>query len=498
MKGFRRALALATAERYFCLAANFVSLAVVSRLLTPSEIGVSVIGMAIAAFAQAVRELATTNFIIQRKDLTEVEVQVTFTNLLLLTLAITAVMAISAGELARLYSEPRLEAFLLISALAILSEVVSAPITALLRREMAIGKLAIIHTTGMTVNVGLTIVLAVLGYSYMSMAWGWLASTLWISILSLLVWPAWSIFIPRLTNWREVAAFGCSDGANTVLYAICDSIPYLILGRVLSFDAAAIYNRGVMLCRLPDKVFLGGLSSVILSAFSRELRNGKALHTVYLRSIQLLTGVVWPALLLLAILADWVVQVLLGSQWLAATPVVRIIAIASLFSFSAHLNHPILLASGATRDILRRSLIIWPVSAVIIAVASLGGLETASLAWVLTMPFQAYVSLRFVQRHIDIGWKETAAALLPSAKVAMFASAGPLAVAVINGWSFDVASVLPPIAILLCAIGWVIGLYLTGHPLLDELKRILSLGRFSFPRAAYLRVPAVESAINKR
>jgi hypothetical protein len=138
------------------------------------------------------------------------------------------------------------------------------------------------------------------------------------------------------------------------------------------------------------------------------------------------------------------------------------------------------------------------VSAVIIAVASLGGLETASLAWVLTMPFQAYVSLRFVQRHIDIGWKETAAALLPSAKVAMFASAGPLAVAVINGWSFDVASVSAPIAILLYAIGWVIGLYLAGHALLDELKRILSFGRFSLPRAAYLRVAAVESAINKR
>ena len=148
MDGFRRALVISTADRYFSLAANLVGLAVVSRLLTPSEIGVSVIGMAIAAFAQSVRELATTNFIIQRQTLSQHDVRVTFTILMLVTVVIVAIIALSAGVLAHLYSEPRLRWFLYIAALAILMELISAPIAALLRREMAIGKLAIITSTG--------------------------------------------------------------------------------------------------------------------------------------------------------------------------------------------------------------------------------------------------------------------------------------------------------------------------------------------------------------
>jgi hypothetical protein len=39
MKGIRTALLSATSDRYFTLAANFVSIVIVSRLLAPEEIG---------------------------------------------------------------------------------------------------------------------------------------------------------------------------------------------------------------------------------------------------------------------------------------------------------------------------------------------------------------------------------------------------------------------------------------------------------------------------
>jgi O-antigen/teichoic acid export membrane protein len=47
----RRALAMAAGEQYLRLLINFVLIATVSRLLTPSEFGVSVIGTGIMAIA---------------------------------------------------------------------------------------------------------------------------------------------------------------------------------------------------------------------------------------------------------------------------------------------------------------------------------------------------------------------------------------------------------------------------------------------------------------
>jgi O-antigen/teichoic acid export membrane protein len=420
---------------------------------------------------------------------------VTFTILLLVTLVIVAIIALSAGALARLYSEPRLRWFLYIAALAILTELISAPIAALLRREMAIGKLAAITSTGAIINVGLTILLAANGESYMSFAWAWLASTIWISFLSLLVWRDFSIFIPCLRNWRQTASFGISDGIGTVLYAIYDSVPYFVLAHVLSFNAAALYNRAITVSRLPDKVFLGGLSSILLSAFSIELRNGKALREVYLRGLELLTGVLWPALLLLVLLADWVVQVLFGQQWLEAGHILRIMAVAGLFSFSSYLNHPALLAVGATKELLKRSLIIWPVSIIVAAIGAFRGLEAASLVLLITTPFQAYITLVCVQRYIAFGWKDMATALKPSAKVALCSSVGPLAIAVLSGFEFHVTSVLPLVAILFCGIGWLVGLWLTAHPLRDELTGVVLPVVARFERTAFWRrVPDAEGS----
>lgn len=474
MIGFRRALVISTADRYFALIANFVGLAAISRILTPSEIGVSVVGMSIAAFGQAVRELATTNFIIQRPVLTTDDVRVTFTILLLVTLAITGTMVSTAGLLAQLYSEPRLQTFLYIAALAILMELISAPIAALLRRRMEFGVLALITSTGALINVSLTIALAMLGESYMSFAWAWLASTVWISLLSWLVWKDRSIFIPCLKNWRQVASFGASDGIGTVLYAIYDTVPYFILSRVLSFDAAALFNRGVMVSRLPDKLFLGGLNSILLSALSSELRMGKPLGKIYLRGIELLTGVLWPALLFIALLSHWIVLVLFGQQWLGAAGILSVMAIASLFSFSQYLNHPVLLAVGATRELMKRSLIIWPVSAVIVAAASLEGLEAASLSMLVTIPFQAYISIVCVYRYVDIGWKDVAMAFRSSAIVSLCSTAGPLVIVLLHGFEFPAMSPIPFLAILLCGVGWFAGLWLTSHPLLDEIDQIVA------------------------
>ena len=64
----RRAFAMAAGEQYVRLAINFASIAMVSRLLTPTEIGVSVIGTGIMAIALGLREFATSDFLIQRQE----------------------------------------------------------------------------------------------------------------------------------------------------------------------------------------------------------------------------------------------------------------------------------------------------------------------------------------------------------------------------------------------------------------------------------------------
>ena len=57
MTGIRGALLWAATSKYFTVVANLLATTVVARLLTPAEYGLSVLGMAVAGMAEALREL---------------------------------------------------------------------------------------------------------------------------------------------------------------------------------------------------------------------------------------------------------------------------------------------------------------------------------------------------------------------------------------------------------------------------------------------------------
>ncbi|GGF54405.1 sugar transporter [Azorhizobium oxalatiphilum] len=471
----KRALFLSTGDRYFALACNFATVAAMSRLLTPEEIGISVIGMAVVGIALAAREFVSTSFLIQRQHLSREDVRATFTAMLVVTAIIGSALAFAAPALAELYGEPNLTPYLHVTAACLFVDLAGIQIGALLRREMAFGKVAAVNASGVAVGAVATVWLAWAGFSYMSFAWGWLATSVVTAVVALWLQPHFWMFVPSFRHWRELAEFGGYNCAIGFLNKANEQLPFLLLGRFLSPQAAALFNRGMMVCQIPDKVVLGGAISVVLPAFAAQVRQGGDLKQPYLRSLEMITAFHWPALLVLAVLAYPLVDLLLGSQWDDAAPLVQIIALASLCAFSFELNYPVMVAVGSIRTMFVRTLIVVPVSAALMTVGVLtGGLHGAALSTLLIMPFKALVTMGFVRHRLGLTWLDLAAAVRKSAVLAGMAAAGPLAAVALAGFTFDLSLGQAVIAIVVAACGWIAGLLLVRHPLLGELAGISS------------------------
>lgn len=468
----RRAMLITVSERYFSLVVGFATMAVVSRLLTPQEVGLSVIGMAIVAFAISAQEFASPNFLIQHRNLTLEEIRKTFAVMLLLTLAIALVLAISAPWIAEAYEEDGLVPYLRVLSAGFLLELIAAPAISLFQREMEFGKVAIINVSKAATTAAATIGLALLGFSYMSFAWAWFASAAVGALLAPYLYGDRRIYMPLFGDWRGMLTFGGCNGTNVFLHRIYDSLPYLVLGRIVSLDAAAYFSRGTMVCQLPDKLFLQGVVSVILPAFSSRVRSGGSLQELYLHAIAVITGIQWPALIVLAFLAHPIVQILLGTQWFAIVPLVQVMAVATMFSFSFGLNYPVLLAVGAVRDALHRALLIWPASALIVTAFASFGPKAAAWSLLIAVPFQALVSLHFVRRYVSLGWLSMGGALWRSLLVTGASAVGPTVVIMFSGFRFDLSIWQGALAGVLAAGGWFIGVVLTRHALLEEVQRI--------------------------
>jgi O-antigen/teichoic acid export membrane protein len=468
MNSVRKALLYTTADRYFSLVANFILMMIVSRILTPAEIGISVTGSAIVALALSLREFSSTSYIVQRRDLSREDVRATFTMMFALTSLISAALFLFAPPIAHIYGEEGLSPYLRLVSVAILVEVIAAPVLGLMRREMAFGHVALVGITVAVFNAASVVALTLLGYSYMSFAMAWLVSAVSGCVLALALRGEFWILKPLFSNWRGVFVFGAYNGLIATLARLYDQIPYLVLGRFFSFDAVGLFNRTLSVAQLPDKVFLASSIAVVFSRFSSEARNGGDLKGQYLAALTYTTVVHWPALAVLAILAYPIVSILYGAQWLEIVPLVQIAAISAFFSFSFALNYNALMAVGAIRDAFIRSLIVWPVCALSLLAAAPFGLRGMVLSLLVTMPFQALVSHLFVRRHIALTWLDLAQALWKSCAVTLASAAGPAAVAIASHPA-HIGPAGAAIAITLSALGWVTSIWLLKHPARREL-----------------------------
>jgi O-antigen/teichoic acid export membrane protein len=468
----RRALVMAAGEQYCRLAIQFASIVIVSRLLTPAEIGISVIGMGIMVIAIGLREFATSDFLIQRPDVSQDDIRTSFTLLFLLTALISGALFVGAPWLGGFYGEDGLASFLRVVAVGTLIEALALPIRGVLRRDMAFGTLALINTTAALVLVVTTILLALAGFSFMSTAWATLAAAATTALLSFHLGPKLSGFRPTLKSWRSVLSFGGYHGASYVIGQVYDSLPQLVLGTLLPPSSVGLYNRAVMVSKIPQMVFLTSVFDVAFPALAAQIRRGGSLKEPYLRAVSYITAAYWPAIALVVLLAHPLVALLLGQQWLGVIPLLQIIAFAYLAWFPDPLTTPVLLAVGANRD---RAMVLFlgrSVSLIALCFAASFGIMAMAASQLVIIPYMMVVALYYVRRHIAFEWRELGAALWKSLLVTGLTVAGPIGVVALWEASFELSIAATTLAVLLAAVGWLGGVLLTRHPILVEFRKV--------------------------
>jgi O-antigen/teichoic acid export membrane protein len=352
-------------------------------------------------------------------------------------------------------------------------------------RSLAFGRLALIATVAAAVNAGTAIGLALLGWGYISLAWGSSISTLVGMVLYLHFWRDWTIFRLALKEWRNVIGFGVHDSAGGIVYQISESVPNLIVGRVLDAASVGLFQRAVLLALFPERVILAGVGPVALPAFSQLAHEGQAKQS-YLKVLGLVTAVQWPALAVLILLAHPIVQMLLGSQWQEVAPLLQVFGGALLFSFPVALQYPTLVALGAIRIVPLTTLVQVSVTLGILAFAAPAGLKIIALSTFVSVPFCGLLSLAVIRRFLKFDWLQLAAVLARSALVTVLSATGPVAVMMIEGWQHHLSIPFMMASGALAGIGWFFGLWLTRHPLWQEILPLFA----KLGNQIVLRVPA--------
>jgi O-antigen/teichoic acid export membrane protein len=481
MTAIHRSIFLSAVERYGSLLLFLFSTAALSRLLTPGEFGIyAVINAVVAVIAASFQEFGGANYLIQKKVLSEQNIRTAFTITFCISIVIGLALFLCRDALVWFFKQDGLKAGIAVSTLNFALTPFSVVVSALFRRDMEFGKLAICSLTSNAVSIAISIALAVLHYSYMAPIWGAVAGNVILTALLIAFCKNRRVFRPSLSEYPDVISFGLYSGGVSIINVFYNLAPQILLARILDFTAVGLYSRAVGITQVFDRLVGQVLSPVIMPAIFAQTKAGGNLKQIYLDAIALLTAVHWPFLTFMAIMAQPIISIWLGPTWLEIVPLVRMMCIAYLSLFVACLTYPVLVAVGSVRDALRSSLISLPPSLLVIFIASFFGVQAVAASAMLTLPFQAAVAIYFSSRHLDIGWRDLFRATFKSAIVTIVTSVCVMVCAVMVEYGVLSAILGLGLACLSAGICWLLSMMVLEHPLLPRLQLALT-GLFEMP-----------------
>jgi PST family polysaccharide transporter len=181
-------------------------------------------------------------------------------------------------------------------------------------------------------SAGITtgIVAAWKGMGYWSLVLMQLASA-FVSLAAVWIACPWRPGMPvRRSGVRSMLAFG----GNLTLFGVVNyfsrNLDNVLIGSYWGPQLLGLYSRAYSLLLLPIGQFVAPVTNVAAPALSRLQDEPDRFCSFYLKAVKMTAYATMSLVVVMFVLSDEIVGLFLGTQWLEAVPIFRILAVAAI------------------------------------------------------------------------------------------------------------------------------------------------------------------------
>lgn len=374
------------------------TLIVLMRLLPPSAFGLLAMVASLAAILDLVKEVGLSAATIQKPGISHAQVSALFWINAAAGTLLGVALVLAAPLLARFYGQPELEAVARWLAVGFVLSGLTVQHWALLRRQMRFGAIAGLETAADFAGFAAAIALALAGKGY----WALVAQRLVSPALMMAgSWAAcrWRPARPApAEGLRELLRFGMSVAASGLATALARSVDQILIGWLWGPVVLGLYERTTRLVLLPVNTINAPVYAAGMPALSRLIDQPERYRSMCRQIMQKLALLTMPVFAMVAVLADWLVQILLGSAWAQATPLVALFSVSAAYLPVLMAVSLLYMTQARTSELLRATLIdaalciisilaglSWGVTGVAASIAAVGLLVRLPVAfWLAT------------------------------------------------------------------------------------------------------------------
>ena len=310
----------------------FASQVLLARVLMPTDFGLIAMVAPMISFAMILNNMGMAESIVQRPSITRQQVSAIFWATFAIGIGLALACCAVSPLIAVFYGNRNLVPLLLFTSLSIPIATMGSVPGALLARNMQFGVLQASELFSTAAGLVLTIALALYNFGYWSLPLGSLVSSgLSVAIL----WRAcrWRPMRPRMVSSAiHDLAFGANLTAANLATFVMTTADNIIVGAVNGERALGYYDRSYRLVVQPIGQLLSPIGAVAVPLLSRLQGDAAAYRAAYFRLLRAALLLSLPPMVFCSIMANQIIEFLLGEQWMPAAPIFAWIAIGGMGS----------------------------------------------------------------------------------------------------------------------------------------------------------------------
>jgi O-antigen/teichoic acid export membrane protein len=324
-----RSAVLAVTLQWLMRFIGLISVFILARLLEPKDFGIMGLAVATLALVELLGAVGLWQALLRIKEWDREHLDTAWTIQLIVFGAMGVLALVSAPLMAHVYGQPALTAVLAVLSLRFVALGVANIGIVEFDRKLAFGRDLKMRIGSRLASFVVAIAAAFWFRNYWALVIGLVAQNSFFSIATYMAHP----YRPRLSLKRRAELLGTSLWifVHAVTQTVQMQIERLVMGRFSSTHVIGLYSVSKDLSEIFTQEIATALNRV---TFVTVARNDQPLSDAPLRTAQILgvyAMIAAPMGFGLAATAESAIHLLLGPEWKAAAPFMRIVAVYSAF-----------------------------------------------------------------------------------------------------------------------------------------------------------------------
>ena len=411
------------AEQFGNQIIGFVVSLILARLLLPAEFGL--IGM-ISIFVGLGRVLVhsgLTQSLIRNEENDQDDYSTVFYFNLFGGFFVYGIAFFTAPLIANFYSQPILINIVRIYCLTFILTAFSAVQLARMSKNMEF-KIQALITIPATISGGVVgVTMAYMDFGVYSLVW----SQVTISVVNTIqVWfyTSWRPSLKfSVEKFKQHFGFGSRLAISGIVEVLFKNAYIIIIGKLFSPAQVGYYTRAETMKQLPVSNLSNALNKVTYPMFASIQNDNDRLRRIYKQLMQMITFILAPTLIFLAVLAEPTFTFLFTAKWIPAVPYFQILCFTGILYPIHTYNLNILNVKGRSDLFLKLKLYEKGLIVIGILIGLQFGIFGLLYAQILVSIIIFFINAHYADKFIDLSAKKQISAIFPILVLALFCGA---------------------------------------------------------------------------